>query len=297
MNRPKLLTSLTIRRALPGESVTLTQIAHDAKRHWGYPEHWIRHWQAELTISSDFIRDNHVYVAEDNGEIRGFYALCVGDNKAELEHMWVTPASIGTGIGKELFLDAMERGVTVDQVLGEFLVEAAHSANLAVLRTPPGSAHVVASALDRAGPAAPSARPWGRGAGPPGGGRWWPPGAEGAPREPVPAPSGSRRSLTNRGHPRCQRTRRDGRATPRSLPAARRGMPRSGRLRGPRPACPAATTSTMKAALIMALPHRQMERTRSWPKRPTRRRRAGLCRRCAPGWRRVERPWRRPRSG
>jgi transcriptional regulator of arginine metabolism len=37
------------------------------------------------------------------------------------------------------------------RVLGEFLVEADHSANLAVLRTPPGSAHVVASALDRAG--------------------------------------------------------------------------------------------------------------------------------------------------
>jgi transcriptional regulator of arginine metabolism len=37
------------------------------------------------------------------------------------------------------------------RVLAEFLVEAAHSANLAVLRTPPGSAHVVASALDRAG--------------------------------------------------------------------------------------------------------------------------------------------------
>jgi len=37
------------------------------------------------------------------------------------------------------------------RVLGEFLVEAAHSGNLAILRTPPGSAHVVASALDRAG--------------------------------------------------------------------------------------------------------------------------------------------------
>ncbi len=37
------------------------------------------------------------------------------------------------------------------RVLAEFLLEAAHSANLAVLRTPPGSAHVVASALDRAG--------------------------------------------------------------------------------------------------------------------------------------------------
>ena len=37
------------------------------------------------------------------------------------------------------------------RVLGEFLVETSHSGNLAVLRTPPGSAHVVASALDRAG--------------------------------------------------------------------------------------------------------------------------------------------------
>jgi transcriptional regulator of arginine metabolism len=37
------------------------------------------------------------------------------------------------------------------RTLAEFLVEAASSANLAVLRTPPGSAHVVASALDRAG--------------------------------------------------------------------------------------------------------------------------------------------------
>jgi transcriptional regulator of arginine metabolism len=37
------------------------------------------------------------------------------------------------------------------RVLGEWVVEVAHSANLVVLRTPPGSAHVVASALDRRG--------------------------------------------------------------------------------------------------------------------------------------------------
>ena len=103
-----------IRRSTPEEAATLTQIALDAKRHWGYPEHWIQHWEADLTVSSDFIRDNHVYVAEESGEIRGFYALCVGDNKAELEHMWVTPASIGTGIGKELFLDAMDRAATFE---------------------------------------------------------------------------------------------------------------------------------------------------------------------------------------
>jgi transcriptional regulator of arginine metabolism len=37
------------------------------------------------------------------------------------------------------------------RVMGEWVVEVAHSANLVILRTPPGSAHVVGSALDRSG--------------------------------------------------------------------------------------------------------------------------------------------------
>jgi transcriptional regulator of arginine metabolism len=50
----------------------------------------------------------------------------------------------------ELAKDRVAPEDVLRKVLGEFLVEAGHSANLAVLRTPPGSAHVVASALDRA---------------------------------------------------------------------------------------------------------------------------------------------------
>jgi GNAT superfamily N-acetyltransferase len=87
----------------------LTEIAHDAKRHWGYPEHWINHWQNDLTISPDFIAGNEVYVAESAGELLGFYALIIRKEKAELDHMWVAPAHIGTGVGKELFLHAMQR--------------------------------------------------------------------------------------------------------------------------------------------------------------------------------------------
>ena len=103
-----------IRSATPTEAETLTQIALDAKRYWGYPEHWIKHWEGDLTITTDFIDANHVYVAEDNGEIRGFYALCIVQDRAELEHMWVRPAYIGTGLGKELFLDAMERAARMN---------------------------------------------------------------------------------------------------------------------------------------------------------------------------------------
>lgn len=100
---------MNIRQASTQEAAALTEIAHAAKRHWGYPEHWIQHWQADLTISPDFISNNHVYVAEHDDELAGFYALIVRGNKAELEHMWVAPAHIGKGVGKELFLDAMQR--------------------------------------------------------------------------------------------------------------------------------------------------------------------------------------------
>src|SRR5919107_110984 len=103
-----------IRPASADDAPVLTKIAHDAKRHWGYPEHWIKHWQSDLTISSDFIRDNHVYVAEEDGEIIGFYALSLAGRKAELEHMWVKPDCMGTGVGKQLFLDAMERAAALD---------------------------------------------------------------------------------------------------------------------------------------------------------------------------------------
>lgn len=37
------------------------------------------------------------------------------------------------------------------RVFGDWVVEVAHSDNIVVIRTPPGSAHVVASALDRSG--------------------------------------------------------------------------------------------------------------------------------------------------
>ena len=104
---------MKIRPASSDEAPTLTRIALEAKSYWGYPEHWITHWREDLSVTPEFIRDNHVYVLEDGGHVKGFYALSIAGDKAELEHMWVTPASIGTGIGKALFLDAMDRAATL----------------------------------------------------------------------------------------------------------------------------------------------------------------------------------------
>ncbi|MDQ2974514.1 MAG: GNAT family N-acetyltransferase [Acidobacteriota bacterium] len=99
---------MKIRKASTEDAETLTRIAQDAKRHWGYPEHWITHWQDDLTISPDYVVANQVFVAEHDTQILGFYALIIRQEKAELDHMWVAPAHIGSGVGKELFIHAMQ---------------------------------------------------------------------------------------------------------------------------------------------------------------------------------------------
>ncbi len=81
----------------------LTKIAHAAKRFWGYPEKLIQLWKAELTITPEFVADHPVYCAVQRSRIVGFYALSGQHATRELEHMWVDPRHIGSGVGRALF--------------------------------------------------------------------------------------------------------------------------------------------------------------------------------------------------
>ena len=100
---------IQIRRARPDEAAALTEIAHAAKRHWGYPENWIEHWKADLTITADFIANNEMYVAINGEEIAGCCALVLSDSLAELEHMWIRPEHMGNGVGRALFNQIVDR--------------------------------------------------------------------------------------------------------------------------------------------------------------------------------------------
>lgn len=102
---------IEIRRAHAEEADTLTEIAHAAKRHWNYPESWIQQWQTDLTITREFITTNEVFAATINGEIAGCCALVVTDSFAEIEHMWIRPEQMGSGVGRALFEHARERAV------------------------------------------------------------------------------------------------------------------------------------------------------------------------------------------
>jgi GNAT superfamily N-acetyltransferase len=95
--------AIRIRKAQSGDGRELTRIAHAAKRFWGYPEKWIRLWKPDLTVTSDFIRDHPVYCAVRGSAIVGFYGVSGTGPRRELEHMWIDPDAIGSGVGRLLF--------------------------------------------------------------------------------------------------------------------------------------------------------------------------------------------------
>ena len=99
---------LQIRRAFPKEADILSQIAFNAKAHWGYPERWLEIWKPQLTFSPEYFEENESWVAETNGTPIAFYTLREKDGNAWLEDLWVSPAFIGKGLGKTLFVHAAE---------------------------------------------------------------------------------------------------------------------------------------------------------------------------------------------
>src|SRR5258708_25625328 len=105
--------NIQIRRARPDEAAVLTEIAHAAKRHWGYPENWIRQWKSDLTITPEFSAKNEGFVAMNGEEIVGCCAIAFSESLAELEHMWIRPEHIGAGVGRTLFRHVKERAANL----------------------------------------------------------------------------------------------------------------------------------------------------------------------------------------
>jgi GNAT superfamily N-acetyltransferase len=100
---------VNITAANPTEADALTEVAFAAKRHWGYPEHWIAHWHSLLTVTQDFVATHATYAARDDEGILGFSALAQNADLLCLEHLWVLPAAFGRGIGRALFHRAQQR--------------------------------------------------------------------------------------------------------------------------------------------------------------------------------------------
>jgi GNAT superfamily N-acetyltransferase len=108
IERRSARSTMQIVRAKPEDAEALTEIAHAAKRHWGYPEQWIQSWRDILTMRPEFIAANVAYSAIEEGRAVGFYLLTNEDDGIHLDHLWIDPHAMGRGFGRALFDHAVE---------------------------------------------------------------------------------------------------------------------------------------------------------------------------------------------
>ena len=100
---------ISIRPSDPNEADILSQIAYAAKAHWGYPERWLEIWNPQLTFTPDYFQTGESWTAVLDEIPIAFYSLQEKRGVAWLEDLWVLPSHIGKGVGKELFVHAMNR--------------------------------------------------------------------------------------------------------------------------------------------------------------------------------------------
>jgi len=85
----------------------LSDLALRSKAHWGYDANFLAACRAELTLEPADVESLRVTVAEESGEIVGFYALGGGPPEGEVSFFFVEPRRIGAGIGRLLWQDCL----------------------------------------------------------------------------------------------------------------------------------------------------------------------------------------------
>jgi len=99
---------LTIRPAHPEEAAALSALAFRSKAHWGYDAAFMEACRADLTVSSEEIARQPVYVLEGAELLLGFYTLRGDGDEATLTDLFLDPAAIGRGHGRRLWQHAVE---------------------------------------------------------------------------------------------------------------------------------------------------------------------------------------------
>jgi N-acetylglutamate synthase-like GNAT family acetyltransferase len=108
---------MEIRPARPEEADALSELAQRAKAHWGYDSAFMDACRDELTYTAEEVGAGGFFVADDDGELRGFYALAkVSPTAMELDAVFVEPDHIGRGHGRALLDHALAEAGRRDDI-------------------------------------------------------------------------------------------------------------------------------------------------------------------------------------
>ena len=98
---------MAVRAARADEAAGLSALALLSKGHWGYDTAFLEACREELTLTPDDVVAQRAAVVERDGRVAGFCTLVGDQPELELGMMFVHPAHIGGGVGRELWAHAI----------------------------------------------------------------------------------------------------------------------------------------------------------------------------------------------
>jgi GNAT superfamily N-acetyltransferase len=101
------MSSVAVRPGHAHEASLLSDLALRSKGHWGYDQAFLDACRDELTLTPAEVRAKRTIVAERDGRVVGFYTLAGDPPVASLDHLFVEPGEIGTGVGRTLWRHAV----------------------------------------------------------------------------------------------------------------------------------------------------------------------------------------------
>ena len=109
MNRSSL-PPIVIRNAFHSEAELLTELGFRSKSIWGYSDEQMSTFRKELIVTTSQIASGLVFASDKDSAVVGYYILKpLGGELIELEHLFICPDHIRTGIGSSLFRHAIRQ--------------------------------------------------------------------------------------------------------------------------------------------------------------------------------------------
>ncbi|MEM1323917.1 MAG: GNAT family N-acetyltransferase [Bacteroidota bacterium] len=90
------------------DAALLSQITKRSKAHWGYSATQLAAWDAELSLSEEYIESHHVFKLLIADVVLAYYSLKIPTPRlAHLDNLFVLPEHMGKGYGKALLQHAL----------------------------------------------------------------------------------------------------------------------------------------------------------------------------------------------
>ena len=107
-NEPRESSKVILRPAAASECEALTALCVRSKAMWGYDHDFMDKCQAELIVERPSVESGLLRVAERGEMVVGIVELSVTGDEAEVEKLFVDPASSSAGVGRLLMRWAVE---------------------------------------------------------------------------------------------------------------------------------------------------------------------------------------------